>query len=156
MAGTLAFDFKDAFIAALQADSTLAPMMIDPAHPLEVWYGDLSSAGEFRPRLLIMVGEIQWYDERAIALGGLRRDEYFQVLVTIESHVPGDTQKEANDRVEALMQAVEHILKDPRASGLPLAYSELKPQMLAEGPDGNDGRGAVLVLAVDCSARKSL
>lgn len=150
MAGTTAYDVKDALHATLLAHPDFAALANDDA----IWYGDLTTGSEGRPREVIMIGEIEWYDEVGTGLGQLRRDEFYQILITIESHVPDDSQQEANHRVRDWMRKLEAIIKNPRWAGLPLVTSQLKPQVHAEGPDGDDGRGAVQVLALDVHARK--
>lgn len=152
MAGTLAFDLKDALVAALKADPALADLAADED---AISYGFANRGAQSRPREVIAVGEIEWDDEIAIALGYSRRDEFFRIMLTIESHGAGETQQEANYHVRDRMKVVEALVRDPRWSGLPLLWSELKPRMLGEGPDDSGGRGAVLVLSLHVVARKS-
>ena len=152
MAGTYAFDIKTALVAMLKADAGMLAVMENNPDAITYGYGNFG-AGE-RPRLTVWVGEIEWDDEQAIALGGARRDELFRIMITIESAVEGDTQEEANDRVEAIMKVIEALVRNPRWSGLGDVRSELKPQMLGEAP-GNTGRMAMLILSLQVKARKS-
>jgi len=149
MAGTLAFDVKAALVTLLKADAGMQALV--PPDDITYGYGNFG-AGE-RPRLMIWVGEIEWDDEISIALGAQRRDEFFRIMITIESVTEGDTQEEANARVKAVMQVIEGLVRDPRWSGLPLTQSQIKPQMLGEAP-GNTAYAAMLILSLQVQARK--
>jgi len=149
MAGTLAFDVKAALVNLFKADAGMQALV----PPDDITYGLGGFGAGERPRLLIWVGEIEWDDEVSIALGAQRRDEFFRIMITIESANEGDTQEEANNRVEAVMQAIEVLIRDPRWSGLPLKQSQLKPQMLGEA-SSNTGRAAILILSLQVQARK--
>lgn len=151
MAGTLAFDMKDTLVTRLRAESAFADLA---AQDDAISYGAGARGVMYRPRETIAVGEIEWSDEVAIALGYSRRDEFFQIMITIESHTPGDTQKQANERVRDRMKVIEAMVRIPTWSGLPITWSELKPRLLGEGPD-DGGRGAILVLSLNVVARKS-
>lgn len=149
MAGTLAFDVKDTLYTKLLAEPGFADM-----DPEAITYGAGLNVVDTRPRETISIGEIEWLDERAIALGFSRRDEFFTIMITIGSFWSIDTQQEANHRVRDRMKTLEAMVRDPRWSGLPIVWTELKPRLLGEGPtDG--GRGAILVLHLSCVARKS-
>lgn len=151
MAGTMAFDMKDTLVTRLRAEPALADLAaLDDA----ISYGFPARGAMFRPRESISVGEIEWSDELGTGLGFNRRDEYFQIMITIESHVGGDTQKQANERVRDRMKVIEAMVRVPTWSGLPIVWSELKPRLLGEGPD-DGGRGAILVLSLNVMARKS-
>lgn len=150
--GTLAYDVKDKIIEKLQTAPGFEEFVTgSQTYSIEYAYNEES---DMRPRSYIRTGEIMWDDEAAIALGGNRRDEFFRISIEIEVTHPGDTQKEANDRVKALMQAFEAMVRNPRWSGLPLTDSQLKPQLHEEYPTDN-GRGAILVLFLVVQARKS-
>ena len=145
---TTAFDAKKALVRVLGEASELA----DLADEGSIWFGYLGVAGQ-RPREVIWVGEVTWEDEDGAALGFLRRDETYRIMLTVESHVPGDDQEMANDRVLARATAVEGILKDPRVLGVPGIYEVgIVPQLLGEGADPT-GRGAIFVVAVRIRAR---
>lgn len=150
MAGTLAFDVKDALVDKLKLEPALAAMAADEA--ITYGYGVFGAGG--RPRQSIWVGEIEWDDEVSVGLGQSRRDEFFRIMLTIECVFPGDTQKEANYRARDLMKVVEAMVRNPRWSGLSVVESELKPQLLGEGP-GDNGRAAMLIMSLHVRARKS-
>lgn len=148
MTGTVAFDIKDALKVLLDNDVTLNAM--DPKPQID--YGFDGKASEM-PRFSIQIGEIFWEDESSTALGAHRRDEKFNMAILIQSHGPGDSQKEANDRVEAAMQAIEMIVRDERWSGITGVYgSGIVPQYLMEGTDA-EGRASILLLRLVISAR---
>jgi len=146
---TTAFDVKDAVKAALDADATLSAM----ANPIcAITYGFDGRPDEL-PRLSVQVGEIVWDFERPITIGNRKRDEEYSIPLLIQSHVPGDTQKDANNRVKAVMQAMENIFRNERWSGVAGVWSSgIVPQQLAEGTDA-EGRGAILLLRLYVTAR---
>lgn len=150
--GTLAFDLKEVFVNTLKADSTLLAIEGMTAEAVTYGYGEFG-AGQ-RPRLVVWAGEIEWDEEISKGLGASRRDEFFRMMITIESFFPNDSQLTANNRVKAVMQRIEAIVRNPRWSGLPITMSELKPQMLGEAP-ADDGRAAVLIMSLHVQARKS-
>lgn len=150
MAGTFAFDAKQALVDKIKADTTNFGDLVTAD---AIWYGYQGAAHE-RPREVVWIGEIEWDYEVGVGIGYQRRDEQFRIMITIESHVPGDTQEQANARVETRMQALEALLRNPRALGLSIMEHELKPQLLGEGAD-SEGRGAILVLSLQVKARKS-
>lgn len=158
MPGTFAFDVKDALVTALRADATLAGIITHPEiggvvdEDISYGYGPWGPNG--RPRLMIWVGEIEWDDEASVGLGMSRRDEMFRIMVTTESWVPGDTQIQANNRVQSMMKAIEALVRNPRWSGLGIVHSELKPLMLGETLS-DQGRAAVLIMSLHVRARKS-
>ncbi len=117
-----------------------------------IWYGYKTTQN--RPREVIWIGEIRWSTEDPVSLGNLSRDETFEIVVTIEVHVPGFDQEQANERAEILMGYLEEQVRDPRWSGLALVNSGLRPQYLGEGADGQNSRGAVLVTLLRVTARK--
>jgi hypothetical protein len=145
---TTAFDAKTALVGLLQASPALADLMPD-----DVWYGYQSGNAGQRPREVVWVGEIVWDDSDGAALGFLRRNETYNIMMTVESHVPGDDQVTANGRVQTRFAAITTLLRDPRALGVPgITECGIVPQMLAEGADPT-GRGAMYVTAVKIRAR---
>lgn len=149
--GTQAFDVKDALYNLLKADSAILAIMPEDA----VMYGVQGNFGANEsPRQAIKIGEIEWDDELSVGLGMSRRDEYFRILIVVESFELGDTQQEANNRVKAVMQRIETLVRNPRWSGLPVLMTELKPQLLSEGP-GDEGRAAIQIMSLHVQARKS-
>ena len=106
MTGTIAFDAKDAlynlFVAEQAGDGEFGNT--------EVWYGFKGRSMEM-PREVIWIGEIEWDSEEPAALGALRRVEEFRIMIGIEVHLPGDDQKEVNDRLEVLITKVEELLR---------------------------------------------
>jgi len=150
MPGTYAFDVKDALVDKLLLEPGLAALVADDA--VTYGYGVWSVPG--RPRATIWVGEIEWDDEKSVGLGQSRRDEWFRIMITIEVTFPGDTQKEANYRARDYMKIIEAMVRNPRWSGLPVLESEIKPQLLGEGP-GDMGRSAMLIMSLHVKARKS-
>ncbi len=142
---TTAFDAKTALVDLLRA----APALSE----LDVWYGYLGGNAGQRPREVVWVGEINWEDTDGAALGYMRRDETYEIMLTVESHMPGDDQHDANERVRTRMETVTELLRDPRALGVPGIYEcAIIPQMLGEGADPG-GRGAMLVIGVRIRAR---
>jgi hypothetical protein len=142
--GTTAFDAKDNLVTLIRGDSTFSQT--------EVWYG-YQGQMENMPRDLVWVGEIEWDDEEPFALGAMKRDETYRILVTFESHWPGDNQQEANHRVRDKMQALETLLRQRNPLNLPNVMSTgIVPQLLGEGQDP-EGRGALLVCSVRVQAR---
>lgn len=148
MTGTKAFDLKDALVTRFKADTTIGAM----TPPVDITYGFEGHVDEL-PRYAVQVGEIQWDSEDDVTLGNHRRDERFYIVLVLHSHVPGDTQPEANARIESLMQAVEASIRDPRWSGIANVISSgFVPQYLAEGADA-EGRGAILLSRIYVAAR---
>lgn len=146
MSGTTAFDAKDGLIALLDGASW-------PASKPEIWYGYQGQNLDM-PREVVWVGEIEWDSEEAEALGAFKRDETYRILVTIEVHRPGDTQREANLRAKELMQTIEGLLRSANPLGITNPISTgIVPQLLGEGQDA-EGRGAILVTSVRVVARK--
>lgn len=143
-----AFAAKTALVALLKGSEDLADLVADDA----IWFGYLGSAGQ-RPRECIWVGEIAWDGEDGAALGSLRRDETYRIVMTVEAHVPGDDQPAANERVRARVAVVEELVRNPRSLGVPGIYEcGIVPQLLGEGSDPG-GRGAIYVTAVRIRAR---
>lgn len=145
MAGTLAFDSKLALYNLIRT----APAFVDCG----VYYGYPPRTDEAE-RSLVWVGEIEWESEESVAMGNLRRDEIFRIVVTIEEHWPGDSQIDANARAETHLQALEALIRPKNALGIsgPISVG-LVPQLLGEGQD-TQGRGALLVTVVRVHARK--
>lgn len=145
MSGTTAFLAKDRLKALLDASPDLTTV--------DRWYAYEGAAQEM-PRECVWLGEIEWEYEKPAQMGNLSRTEEYKILLTIEVHRPGDTQREANLRVEALMQTVEGLLRQRNPLGIPNTESiGIEPQLLGEGRDA-DGRGAILVTAVRVRVRK--
>lgn len=146
---TTAFNAKDAIIALLSASPSFDPDAVYYGHP-----------GTTVPDFTewVWVGEIEWDNEEAVALGGGKRDEVYRIIVTLESHVPDDTQRDANYRVKTKMYAIEQMLAvgpgNPNPLGISSAMVDLEPQFLGEGRNAVSGRGAILVLSVRVQARK--
>lgn len=144
---TTAFAAKTALVALLRNAPGLADLEGD------VWYGYLGGNSGQRPREVVWVGEITWDSSDGAALGFMRRDETYQIMLTIESHMPGDDQQAANERVAARMATVTELLRDPRALQVQGIYEcGIVPQMLGEGADPG-GRGAMYVVGVRIRAR---
>lgn len=145
---TTAFAAKAALVDLLRNAEELADLS-----PEDVWYGYLGGKAGQRPRECIWVGEITWDDANGAAIGFLRRDETYQIMMTVESHMPGDAQIDANNRVAGRVSTIVELLRDPRALGVAGIYEcGIVPQMLGEGADPG-GRGAMYVTAVKIRAR---
>jgi len=145
---TTAFDAKMALVQLLRDSPALADLGSD-----DIWYGYLTGNSGQRPRELIWVGEITWDSTDGAAMGYMRQDETYHIMLTIESHVPGDDQIAANTRVSDRLATVTELLRDPRALGVPGIYEcGMNPQLLGEGADP-DGRGAMLIVSVRIRAR---
>lgn len=145
---TTAFDAKAAIVSILQN----APEFADLA-PDSVWYGYLGGNAGQRPRECIWIGEITWDESDGAALGFMRRNETYQIMMTVESHMPGDDQAAANARVAGRYSTIVELLRDPRALGVPgIIECGIVPQLLGEGADPG-GRGAMYVTAVKIRAR---
>lgn len=145
---TTAFEAKSALVDLLRLSPELSDMSPD-----DIWFGYLGGNAGQRPREVIWVGEIIWDDTNGAALGFMRRDETYQIMMTVESHVPGDDQASANARVAGRVATIVELLRDPRALGVAGIYEcGILPQMLGEGADPG-GRGAVYVVAVRIRAR---
>lgn len=150
---TKAFAVKEALFDALSTNPPAPAAENSDEIAVPIWYGYQSTQN--RPREVIWIGEIRWVDEENVSLGTLSRDETFDIVVTVECHIPGYTQKQANERVEILMGHLEETVRDPRWSGLPnIRTIGLRPQYLGEGADGQSGRGALLVNLLRVTARK--
>lgn len=145
---TTAFAAKRALVDKLAAVTEFADLQAAGA----IWYGYQGAAGQ-RPRECVWVGEITWTGEVGASLGNFRRDENYQIMLTVESHTPGDTQAEANERVHARLSIIEELLRDPRFLAVPGIYEcGIIPQLLGEGTDPA-GRGALFIVAVSIRAR---
>jgi hypothetical protein len=106
------------------------------------------------PREVIWIGEIEWDSEQPSALGALKRVEEFRIMLGIEVHIPGGTQKEVNDRLEVLITKVEELLRAANPLSLTgIEHCGIVPTLLAEGQDA-DGRGAIFLAAVRIRHRK--
>lgn len=120
---------------------------------IDVQYGYLGGNSGQRPREVVWVGEITWDDANGAAIGFQRRDETYQIMMAVESHVPGDDQEAANTRVAGHVATLVELLRDPRALGVPgIIECGIVPQMLGEGADPG-GRGAMYVIGVRIRAR---
>lgn len=145
---TTAFEAKAALVNLLRDSSELSDL-----GPDDIWYGYLGGNSGQRPREVIWVGEITWEESNGAAIGFLRRDETYQIMMTVESHMPGDDQASANDRVASRVATIVELLRDPRALGVAGIYEcGIVPQLLGEGADPG-GRGAMYVTAVKIRAR---
>lgn len=145
---TTAFAAKTALVDLIRN----APDFADLG-PEYIWYGYLGGNAGQRPREVVWVGEIAWDDANGDAVGFLRRNETYSILLTVESHFPGDDQETANGRVEARVATLVELLRDPRALGVAgITECGIVPQMLGEGADP-DGRGAIYVVGVRIRAR---
>jgi hypothetical protein len=155
MAGTRAFEVKKVLYDKLKV--LVGPGAGSDARMsnVEIWYG-YEVPGEL-PRETVWLGEIQWTpDDRSVSLGGLKRDETFRIVTTIEVHNPDMTQYESNERAKEIMQSIEDLIRDPRWTGLTnILNSQMLPQFLGEGMNSNaTGRGSILVTLVEVEARK--
>jgi hypothetical protein len=145
---TTAFDAKTALVGLLRAAPEFADLGDDG-----IWYGYLGGNAGQRPREVIWVGEITWDDANGDAVGFMRRNETYSILLTVESHMPGDDQETANNRVRDRVATLVEVLRDPRALGVPgITECGIIPQLLGEGADPG-GRGAIYVVAVRIRAR---
>jgi hypothetical protein len=145
---TTAFAAKTALVGLLRNAPEFADLGDDG-----VWYGYLGGNAGQRPREVIWAGEIAWDEANGEAIGFMRRNETYNILLTVESHTPGDTQEDANGRVSARVATLVELLRDPRALGVPgIIECGIIPQMLGEGADPA-GRGAIYVVAVRIKAR---
>jgi hypothetical protein len=145
---TTAFAAKAALVTLLRNAPELADLSPD-----DIWYGYLGGNAGQRPREVIWVGETTWEDSNGAAIGYLRRDETYQMMLTVESHMPGDDQASANNRVASRVATIVELLRDPRSLGVAGIYEcGIVPQLLGEGADPG-GRGAMYVTAVKIRAR---
>jgi hypothetical protein len=146
MAGTTAFAIKQDLVTKI----TDAPAFAG----IDVWYGYQGGASGDFPRKVVWIGEIQWDYERPASLGNLKREESYDIVLTIQVSEPGFSQQEANAAVETLLQAVEVILKDPHWTAVPgIVSSGIVPRLLNEGTT-DTGRAAILITTVQVTARK--
>lgn len=148
MSGTTAFAAKANLITLLRTLNDDVGF-----EDVETWYSYQGAAMEM-PREVIWLGEIDWVSETADALGAMSRVEEYLIILTIEVHRPGDTQEEANARIEELMTAVEGLLRARNPLSIPNTQScGIEPKLLGEGRDA-DGRGAILVTNIRVRVRK--
>lgn len=146
MSGTTALDVKKDLYDKMVA----APAFAN----IDVWYGYQGGEQGDIPRQVVWLGEIQWSNEKPASLGNLKREESYSIVLTIRIEAPGDSQLEANQTAEALMTAVEDILRDPRwTSIVGVVSSGIVPQLLNEGITPT-GRAAILIATVQITARK--
>ena len=149
---TKAFDVKEALYDLLNSNLPVPAAENSDDETVPIWYG--YEATQNRPREVIWIGEIRWIEEGDASLGSLSREETFDIVVTVEVHIPGFTQKQANERVKVLMGYLEETVRHPGWSGIPNVRSPgLRPQYLGEGADA-EGRGAVMVNLLRVTARK--
>lgn len=146
---TTAFAAKDALVDLLRDAPPLKEIADDDA----IWYGYFGGESSQRPREVVWIGETTWEETSGAAIGFNRRDETYEIIMTIESHMPGDDQTAANHRVRDRMATIVELLRDPRSLGVAGVYEVgVIPQMLGEGSDPG-GRGAILVTSVRIRAR---
>ena len=146
MAGTTALLVKKDLFDKMVAAPALSGV--------DIWYSYSGGEQGDIPRKVVWLGEIQWTDERSASLGNLKREEQYQIVLTISISEPGLDQYESNQAAEALMIAVEAILANPRWTTIPGVYSSgIVPQLLNEGTTPT-GRATILIATVQVTARK--
>ncbi len=144
---TTAFTAKDNLVALIKTLND--PKLVYYGHPGQ----DVPDAHEW-----VWVGEIEWDSDEPIALGYTAspgHNEIYRIIVTFESHVPDDTQLDANNRVKTKLYALQQAF---RASNNPLTLPNpisvrIEPQFLGEGQNQDAGRGAIMVVTVRVEAR---
>ena len=148
---TVAFEVKKRIIAMTKA----APAFADLAAAGSVW--DSAYVDWQRPRQLIWFGEITWEQVAVVAMGipGGRRQETFNIRIGIEISDADATQTEADDKAEALLDALEAMLQDPRDVAVAgLQKIIIQPVGLGEGPGDGGGRAALLAAQINVTVRK--
>ena len=146
MSGTTAFDVK----ADLFDKITAAPAFAG----IDIWYSYEGGEQGDIPRKVVWLGEIQWDIERPVSVGAFKREEVYDIVLTIQVSEPGLNQKEANEAAETLFVAVEAILRDPRWTAIPgIVSAGVVPRLHSEGVTPT-GRAAILISTVQVTARK--
>jgi len=152
--GTTAFAVKEALVANAKLRPALQDLVDDDA----IW--DSSYAGAQRRRKLLWFGEILWtYDQNAtMGRTPARREEEYDIRAGIEVNDNDATQKEANDKAEAILQDLEDMVGhyDLFAGAAPgLIRIGIVPIGLGEGPGNAEGsRAAFLAIQINVTARK--
>lgn len=147
--GTVAFDAKKKIIDLAKNDAAIqAALGTESA----VW--DSAYSGTNRPRRVLWFGEIAWESETPASLGNMRREEIFSIRFGIEIMDGDPTQQDANDKAEAVMIAVEELLRDQRVLQIGGVTSlGVVPIGLGEGPAGTNGRASLMAAQVRIVAR---
>lgn len=150
---TTAYAVKQALYDKLRARPALSELVDDQA----IWYGFEGHAGSL-PRKCIQIGEIVWDYDKPASMGNasnLSRTESYSIMILLESHVPGDTQVQANANLKALVDEIEALLKDARSLEIANIITQgFEPEYSAEGQDGTESRGAIMLGRVHITARK--
>lgn len=150
--GTKAFAMKEALVAKAKTLPALAFLDDEDS----IW--DSAYSGTQRPRQLLWFGEIVWSYDRAVAFGRTptTREEEFNIRVGIEINDNDETQKEANDKAELILQELELMVDDYRSFGIDgIVTMGVVPIGLGEGPGGAEGgRAAFMALQVNVRVRK--
>lgn len=147
---TTAYDAKKRLIELSKADSAITTALGDYG---EVW--DSAYVDRARPRRLLWFGETVWQEDEGLALANLKRREIYDVRFGIEVNDSDATQTEANDKVEAILNALYTLLRDYRVMGVAVPGIEsmqVIPVGHGEGLDST-GRAAVLAAQVRIKAR---
>lgn len=152
---TTAFEMKRQLIA----QALTWPSFSDLASDSAIW--DSAYSGAQRPRQLLWFGEIVWAYDQNVAFGHTpaTREEEYNIRVGVEINDNDETQTEANEKAEAIMQEVEALVGDPRlfATAAPkgLVKIGVVPIGLGEGPGGAEGgRAAFMAFQINVTARK--
>lgn len=149
---TKAFAIKKALIAKAKTLPAYQELIDDDA----IW--DSAYSGTQRRRKLLWFGEILWSYDRAVAFGRTptTREEEFNIRVGIEINDNDETQEEADDKAEAILQTLELMVDDYRSLGVDgIVTLGIVPIGLGEGPGGAEGgRAAFMALQVNVRVRK--
>jgi len=150
--GTTAFAMKKALIAQAKLRPALAALEAEDS----IW--DSAYSGTARPRQLLWFGEILWTRDENVTFGKpvTTREEEYNIRAGIEINDSDETQEDANDKAEAIMQDLEAMVNDYRIFGIGSVVSMgVVPIGLGEGPGGADGgRAAFMALQINVRARK--
>lgn len=152
---TTAFAMKEALIAQAKLRPALADLVAEDA----IW--DSAYSGISRPRRVLWFGEIVWSYDQNVAFGRTpaSREEEYNIRVGIEVNDNDTVQKDANDKVELILQDLEdmvgHYNLFATAAPRGLVKIGIVPIGLGEGPGGAEGgRAAFMALQVNVTARK--
>lgn len=152
---TTAFAMKRALIEQANLRPALSALKDNDA----IW--DSAYSGVNRPRQLLWFGEIVWAYDQNVAFGHTpaTREEEYNIRVGIEINDNDDTQTDANEKAEVIMQDIEDMVGHLQTFGAVapkgLVRMGVVPIGLGEGPGGAEGgRAAFMAFQINVTARK--
>lgn len=154
MSGTTAFAMKRALIREAKTLVSLTELVTND------WIWDSAYSGVARPRKLLWFGEILWTSDRPVTFGRplTQREEEYNIRFGVEINDYDQTQTDANDKAEDILQVIEDMVRDRTrfaGDGLQLVTIGVVPVGLGEGPGGAEGgRAAIIAAQVYVKARK--